>query len=421
MHALLSRLAILKMLHWVTWCVLLVTTLVLVFIIVPGDLVQYSQIPWPTPWEQQCEKLRLATNEMAYAFDPRDRQLVAMGTTRVSTKVYQHGWPSPFLARALAFKVDTSGQVNRTQSEPLIRFKSSFSQWGGSLHHDVSWSNYDNWPFEIDGWLILPWSLLLDVAVATAILAVVGGLTEWRLRRNGGLFRFHLADLLGGLTLIGVILGFYVYHANLQRIEHLGEEYSFVPTYNIEGSFHAGVRYVGPVWMRKLAGNQYFLPLLHHVDSVAVRADENWNSIYSELPKFTYLTSLDARHQLPLKALDLVEQCPSLKHFALPNLDRDSPTPLSQQGEPLFQIEDLARLEKLNLISIRLRGDAYFAEQIELVATFPTLQQITLEGAAASQEEIEKIKRDHPDIEFIVLPSPRVWLYPPPTPATPIR
>ncbi|PQO32964.1 hypothetical protein [Blastopirellula marina] len=421
MRALLSRFAILTKLHWVTWGVLLVTTLGLVLIVVPGDLVRISLIPWPTSWEQQCENLRLATNEMAYAVDPRERNQAAMGAPRVATKVYQHGWPSPYLARALVFKVDTSGQVNRAESEPRIQFENTFSQWGGSMHHAVSWSNYDNWPFEMEGWLIRPWSLLLDVVVAVAILAAIGGLTEWRMRRDTGLLRFGLIDLLGGLTVIGVALGFYVYHANLQRIEHLGEDFSFVPTYNIEGGFHAGVHYKGPQWMRKLAGNQYFLPLLHHVDSVSVRADENWKSIYGELPKFTYMTSLDARFQLPLAALDLVEQCPSLEHFALPNLDRDSPTPLSRQGEPLFQIKDLPRLEKLNLISIRLRGDAYSAKQIELVAAFPTLQRITLEGAAASQEEIEKIKSDHPNIEFFVLPDPQIFMYPSPTPTIPIR
>lgn len=421
MRTLLSKLSLLKKLHWLTWCVLLITSALLAIIIVPGELVLLLPLQSRTPWEQECEKLRSATQEMAYAADPRERNHATIVAPVISTQVYQHGWPRPFLARALVSRVDKGGQLTRVASEPLIRFESSFSHWGGSKYHDVSWSNYDNWPLEFDGWLIRPWYLLLDLLIAAAILGIVAGVTQWRMQSNGGLLRFRLADLLGGLTLIGIGLGFYVYHANVQEIEHFGEDYSFVPGFSIQdGNVNLSTHYVGPQWMRKLAGNQYFLPLLNHVDSVSISTSDNWKRIYGELPKFPYLTDLDVRNELPLAAFDYLEACPRLEHLALPIMKRYS-VGVTYRGDPLFQIEHLSRLEDLNLRSITLRGDAYFAEEIEEVASLPTLHQITLEGVAASQDQIEEIKRKYPAIEFFVRPDPQIFLYPTPASAVPIR
>ena len=409
----LKRLAILRRVHWLTWCVLAVTTCVLILIIVPGDHVQVGLLNRNSPWHLECEKLREATDEMARAVDPRERHAATMALPRIYTEVYEHGWPMPYLARVIVFKTDASGLANREHSTPLIRFK---ADRGVPSHHFVSWSNYDHWPFAIDGWLIRPLALVGDLLVAFFILAIVGGITQWRVRRNGGIFRFHLADLLAGLTVLGLSLGFYTYHEHLQRIETLNEEPPEHAAFVLhDGQLYAIRTYQGPIWMRKLVGDEHFLPFLYHVNRVSLTTGPNWRDAYQQLPEFVYLKELDIRRRLPLEGFDSIERCRRLEDLALPYLDKDPPS----QNDPLFHVEHLSRVTSLNLKSVTLRGNALGAEQIEQVLQMPTLDRIVLEGVAAPADVIDGLKAKYPEVEFRVVPDSRLFM--PPYESAPVR
>lgn len=409
----LKRLAILRRVHWLTWCVVAVTTGVLILIIVPGDHVHVGSLNRNSAWHLECEKLREATDDMARAVDPRERHAANMALSRIHTEVYEHGWPMPYLARAIVFKSDASGSVNREHSTPLIRFK---TESGVPPYRSISWSNYDHWPFAIDGWLILPLALVGDLLVASLILAIVSGITQWRVRRNGGIFRFHLADLLAGLTVLGLSLGFYTYHENLQRLETLNEK----PPYHAafvqhDGQLYAIRKYQGPVWMRKLVGDKHLLPFLYHVEKATLTTGPNWREAYQQLPKFVYLKELDIRRRLPLEGFDSIERCRRLEDLALPYLDKDPPSP----SDPLFQVEHLSRVTWLNLKSVTLRGNEIGAEQIEQILQMPTIDRIILDGVAAPANVIDQLKAKYPEVEFRVIPDSRLFL--PPYESAPVR
>jgi hypothetical protein len=175
-------------------------------------------------------------------------------------KIIEHGWPRPYLARALVYKQTLDGKTYRDNSTAKIRFLSPFLSWGGSTYHDVSWSDYDNWPLSADDWMLDVGALALDLAVVLLLIAVVGAAAQWRARRSPGWFRFHLVDLLAALTCIAVLLGIYTYHARLQKREAQAGTPPLPPSFlRHDGQMTASQEYIGPVWLRKLVGNAYFI------------------------------------------------------------------------------------------------------------------------------------------------------------------
>jgi hypothetical protein len=246
------------------------------------------------------------------------------------------------------------------------------------------------------------WPLLINLATALLLVGAVGLVTEWRVRRPGGLFRFHLFDLLAVLTLLGVIMGVPAYHVHLQQIEAPGLARPLPPGFQLhDGKMTLSQRYVGPVWLRKLAGNAYLIPTMHHVEIASVRLSDSWDQSYRHLPRLHYLTQFRADGGLPLEALPYLKRCRRLEKLILPPFySRSKPTNPEELG-PLLTPENLSLLAELRLTALELSGDQIEARHIEQIASFRGMKKIKLMGVAATPAEIESIRARHPGVEII--------------------
>jgi len=406
MRRVLDQLAKLKRLHWATWVAMSVTLLALLLIMVPGEYQTQGSIYQVTPWEKACHQLRMDTSA-------RKRKAVEEGLSppqfylSVHVAAYSHGWPRPYLARALVY------DHLRQQSQPWIGKKSSFTTWGGSAYHNVSWSNYDNWPFSVDGWLFRPWSLILNLLVALMIVSAVGGLVQWRIQHNGGLLRFHLADMLAIMTLIGIGLGTYLYHDSLRRREAFDGKPIAAPGFtSSDGWITYSQSYKGPVWLRKLAGNQYFLPLFHHVDTVSITMDEKWREHFESLQDYPYLKTIHPRHSLPIDAIPLLEKCPQLEDIYLGMYELDTPKIVPGTKDRALQPDDFSLLEALSLKRITVSGVLVQKKHIAQLAALPTMRLIQFQSTSVTDEQIEELQKEYPRVQFHKLPDIRMFLSP---------
>lgn len=385
--------------HWLAWTTMLLTALAAAVVVVPGENVTMSR-ECTTEWKERCKQLYLSTR------DSHERSIRDLDAAfaHVTVHVIEHGWPRPFLARALVWKKDSSGRPHRARSTALIRFKSTFRYWGGPSYFDVSWSNYDNWPLSADEWILQPWALAVDVMVAFLIVGLVGGAAEWWIRSRGRVFRYHMRDLFAAVAFLCVLLGVYAYHARTRLVEAQGGTPPLPPGFDShDGNLTSSQRYFGPVWLRKLAGNAYLLPLFHHVYHVSVRHGEKRLDAYRELSALPYLECVRVRDALPLEAVKELARCRRLKELRL-WLDDKARAKAPSANVRLLGVEDLARLERLQLVKLELSGDVFLASHVEQVASFPAARKISLRRISATPEEIDAIRAKHPSVDIVVQP-----------------
>lgn len=402
----LTYLAMLKRLHWATWVAMSFTLFALILIMVPGE---YQVTGWFDPltdWEKACNQLRLDAAAKRQQVAKRELAPESFYFSFHSA-AFSHGWPRPFLARALVY------DDQRKQSKPWLGKKSTFTSWGGPLHHNVSWSNYDNWPLSADGWILRPWSLLLDLLVALGIVSIIGGIVQWRVQRNGGLLRFHLADMLAMITLIGIGLGTYIYHDTLRHQEAFEGRTMAVPSFtSTDGQHTYGQKYQGPTWLRKLVGNPYYLTLFHHVDTASLKVDDRWRENFARLRKYPYLKSVDPRHSLPVDAIPLLKEYPQLESLHLGMYEIDTPLYISGTKDRALQPEDFSRLEVLGLKKIYVGGVMVQKKHIAQLSALPTMRHIQIQSTAVTKQQINELREEYPDVVFQELPVIRVFLSP---------
>jgi hypothetical protein len=400
MLAIFKTISRLRQCHWLSWSTMFVVLTALVLIVVPGERSNARFGAGATPWEQRCTQLYLSTFE-SHANNYHSTSI----SSGVTVSVFEHGWPRPFLARALVDKEKPAGRPYRVRSTPLFQIESWFQAWGGSKYIPVSWSDYDHWPCSADGWIFDPWGLLFAMSIALVIVILVGATTQWWINGRTGRFSFHLRDLLGAIIVVGVLLGIYAHHTRIRRAEGLATTPLRPPGFYVRGhQMTAGQGYCGPVWLRKLAGSEYFPQLLHHINSATLQSNDTWRECYGELPKYPYLESVNIMVPLPIEALEQLQRCHSLKHLRMPLFSSDWNTPAPQPPAPTLGVEDLEMLGRLRLESIELSGDQILAQHVEQVARLPTITRISLRGTSAKTEEIEAIRRKHPTVTIVIEP-----------------
>src|SRR5690606_37873076 len=100
-------------------------------------------------------------------------------------------------------------------------------------------------------------NVLLNLVVGLTILGGIAGGTEWWVATRGGILRFRMIDLLAGVTILALLLGWRTYHIRTERLDQkIAGELGL--TENLpRRSTH---RYSGHVWLEKLAGNADLLP-----------------------------------------------------------------------------------------------------------------------------------------------------------------
>jgi len=398
MRRLLGNLALLKRLHWASWSAMSVTLLALVVILVPGDSYRAASVFPATDREILYAQFRQDAEAKVY-HPTKQTHPWPLGFSSFNTAIFEHGWPRPFLARALVYTKD------RQRSEPWLGKKSSFAGWGGSAYHNVSWSNWDNWPFSADHWIFHPWSFLLDLLAAVAIIALVGGLVQWRVRRNGGLLRFHLADMLALITLIGLGLGSYLYHDTLRRKESFTGRPVTAPAFaSADGWIVHGQSYHGPTWLRKLVGSPHYLPVFHHVDTVTLQIDAGWKEIFARLPQLPYFQALYLRQALPIEAIDTLKRCPRLEELHLGMYAFDTPLYVPGTQDRALQPEDFSKLGVLPLKKVYVGGVWVQKQHLVQLAEIPTMRNIQIQSTAVTDEQVEELRQAYPHVRFYVMP-----------------
>ncbi|MFN3150719.1 hypothetical protein [Bremerella sp.] len=381
-----QRLSLIKRLHWATWCMMLLTAVPLILIMVPGDVYFLSPFDRSEDWINTCFTLKTKLEEHIDDTTPNSG---TVPTTQKYAYVCEHGWPSVYMARGTIERLDSNDD----------------SIWLGALGH-ISWCCSENWPLQADDWVIRPWSFLLDVSIALLLILSVGSLTQWRIHSRGGLFKFNLIDLLVGLTVLGIGLGYYMVHRRLADNEsiHIQENLPHVQdpqTYGYgKGVLRPNDQYVGPVWLWKLFGGGTYLTDFYHNTSVTIWPDENWRKYYELLPTYPYLTHVSVSKGLPLDAVESLKRCGKLESLILPTFNTDGPKFVPGTRDRMFQPDDLPRLQQLGLKSILLQGTGIRHQHVDTVAEFPGIEKVYLMFTSVTQDEAKELVGRFPHVEF---------------------
>lgn len=377
---------------WFTWLMLCLLSLALTLIIVPGEYTYMGmQEKAITPWEKRCRSLYQSTHDWH-----RDDNAQAKLSNHIMVTVFVHGWPKPFLARARVMK-ETENGPNWVRSEPMLGVKSWFYYWGGSTYLNVSWSSFDAWPLAADNTIFDAWSLVFDLLVAGFLLLTTATISQYWIASHRGQFRVHLRDLLGLVTLIALALGWYFHHHRIRVVEGLAQT-PLPPGFTLrDRQMAAGQNYCGPVWLRKLCGNEYYPQPFHHVTTITITNTPLWRECCEQLPRYPYLEDIYFQKPLPLEALEYLKDCPSLKHLHLTEMSSKQPPKPDE-----ISADNLQLLRCLNLESLELMGDQLQATHIEQVAAFPTMRFIKVTRISATAEQLDAIRADYPHVEIVI-------------------
>lgn len=375
--------SIFKGLHGVTWVVIGMFALALMLIMVPGDVYYRSSLHRSQSWWDVCRGLE----ENRVATPPLDMSAINPPSTYIV--VYDHGWPFPYLARAI---------IEQDTGTPPI------ATW----HENISWCHRVNWPFGAEASVFRWWAFLLDLLLATTIVATAGGLTEWRIRSRRGYFRFGLLDLFVGVAFLSFPLGYYAYHSRLHEFEEQAHQppgennRAPVGLYDSsrDGSFSTLPAYTGPAWLEKLCGGIDHLQFLDHRYFANIWADESWRQTFDTLEQFPYLSTIGFQDPMPLGAVERLAKFPRLKRLILPVMEPDSAPTIKGTDDPVFGPEHLSQLQELPVRWIVLRGSAVQAEHVAAVASLPEVRNVLLLHTAVTSEDLSALQQRFPQVEI---------------------
>ncbi|NQT17242.1 MAG: hypothetical protein HQ582_31095 [Planctomycetes bacterium] len=277
-------------LHRSTGCVLVPAAAVLILLVVPGD---WSDTEW----------------------------LMGLGSN------IEHGWPWVYLSR-------TAVQWDYDDLAPP--------------ESAIPWLNPSSWSFEADMRGFRPSILLADVLAALVLLSVVAVGVEWRRRRQHRFWQFSLGEMLVVTCLIAAGLGWCQYNKQvLEREKELAP-----PPPNVLGALVSGrtIDYVGPLWLRKLAGERN-LQGLHRVTGVTwvgePFGDEEFRRRVEKLDTLSSLESLSIYGpEITDEVLESLPRLPQLRALALSSVS------ITDAG--LAHVERLGDLRDLYLTNTRI-------------------------------------------------------------------
>lgn len=373
----LTNLAMLRRLHWATWCAMLITAIPLLLIMVPGEIT-WPPFPAETAWQKSLQDLDRRTQN--YISLSRDAS-VQIDPFLHDSDLYEHGWPYPYLARSVVLD----------KSAPRYR-----SPMGG--HEGIGWIRADTWPLLANLRIVRWWALGADIAIGVLVVGSVGGMVEWRIRTGTSKWRFRLFDAFLVIAAIGLFLSPFAYHTHVKRLEVL------VLTTAEQNGIEAKQEYHGPIWLRKLIGNESFLRNMYHIDSMTIDPSDNWREEFTQFEKCPYLTEVTIQHWLPLGAIPIMRKNQNLKEIVFPNLQiADMLRTEGNDDNTPFLAKHIACLESLKLTSVSLNGVGYQARHVRQLAEFPSMRRIYLSHTLTSEEELQTLRTEYPHIKFVSL------------------
>ncbi|WP_425396141.1 hypothetical protein [Aeoliella sp.] len=396
----------LRRLHPFTWCVVLLVSVAMVLIVVPGDLTAFEFGSGRNgAWELRAREIFQQTKADFGGEPTAKRQVTA------NVRLFEHGWPRPFLFRTIGstWKWDVDGTMHRSRDNAPYWLK--FDKHGNTLYpapyHAIRWSSTDHWPLEADAWAIDVPHLLIDMAVAVLVIVAIGFVAERWIRWRGGLLRFRLLEMLAATTVCAMLLGWYTHHTRAHRLESEVLEQCDRLT---EGNMWQRSEYVGPEWLRCLVGNDQLIPLLHHTTHFGFQGQGDWHNntqveqSLKHLERLPYLEYLEISQPVRPHLLPELQKLSGLKALEFPAakwLLPDSPKEASfvaaaqRLNGPQFH-----RLEPLRLAEIRVYGPHLLVEDAEELAKLPGLHKLELVNPLITNDELDALQERHPAIVF---------------------
>ncbi|WP_146567054.1 hypothetical protein [Posidoniimonas corsicana] len=302
---------------------------------------------------------------------PEDSQLPK------SVVEYEHGWPLPYARRAIGYGGD-NWREHDDSNAPLLLYP------GGLF---ASWSIPDAWPVRGDEVELSVAALLLDLAVATAIVLGAKQLTEVCVRRWR---RFRLADLLVVTALVGLTLGWRQWNIQLyQREDQVLLEVK-------AGGYFPGPRgHDSMTWLTRLIGTPETPLWRNHINRLSLnnsRLDLNSWPLLSDLP---FLRTLRL-HALPTQSnLDGLR---SLEH--LRDVTLLPPQPYAPAAHEEIDLRELSRLPCLEHLIIA--SPHVLIEDLEALLSSPRLKTVRVSILTNTEEVAAFRRRFRPRFELLL-------------------
>jgi hypothetical protein len=195
----------------------------------------------------------------------------ANGSVRYEAE-YEHGWPWVFLYRSFEYPYPIVAKVG----SPLA------PKYGIPW---LAWPSWEFWHGEV--WNIRFGAVLLNLVTGSLLILATAGAWEWR-RRRRRLLQFNLAEFLAMFVIVAAPLGWW-WHAK----DALAREAAAAVA--LGGSTQCYEDYYGPLWLKRLIGEDFALTLFSRVDSVTLDTidGDKFEQAMPSLRAFPYLGELE--------------------------------------------------------------------------------------------------------------------------------
>lgn len=348
----------LSRLHWLTWLMLAVFTVVVVLLVVPGLGVEPTLLtPQPFMWGR------------VGGSGPMPDPDLAVGPLFVEE--YEHGWPFTFLRRAVG--AGGKGWPKGILNAVVIGWPS-----GGSVapwDHRLAWSFFG----DVSQWNSA--ALAADLVIALILIAAPTFICQWWIVRRGGRIRFRIADLLAAAVLVAAALAWHQSHLQLQSVE--GRLLATLPAPGavLKSSWRDHRwEYRGPLWLDRLLGLANYR-CFRHLNQVTVIVDEMTDEDWRLLSQAAYVSDVRLHGRVSAEAADGLA---SLGHLRALELCRGVGD-IDQFSAPVPELQRLCGLKFVE--SIRCYRSDLLIEDMHALAAIPTLKEIDVSGVLATIAE----------------------------------
>ncbi|MEZ6071789.1 MAG: hypothetical protein R3C10_16390 [Pirellulales bacterium] len=275
----------------------------------------------------------------------------------------------------------------------------------------VSWSNYDNWPLESVVWRVHPGNLALDAVVALLVVGALGWATESWIRSRGGLLRFRVIDFLAATTFSSLILGWHVHHVHWKDVERQVVENVQQGKPRQERGLTSYQRYCGPDWLRRLVGDDSYLPQCSHVYRVDISSSASSLEEMDRIVQLPFVEEFAFHGPFPKSALRSLEKCSQLTALFVDMYDPSGSNDQAYRANRNDELIGPADLDEVMLGPLRqltLRGHVFLADDIERALEAYHIEQLDLYNVSVTVDELDSMRERFAETRiYINWPSPR--------------
>lgn len=305
---------------------------------------------------------------------------------------YQHGWPMEWLDS------DSMQAVKKNAAQGLK----------------------DSWLFHTTPVAFHHQAIIINVLVGVLILAVVFLVARFRMRRQNSL-RVSLFEILLLVTLASICFAHYQSHRELQQTEMSVQEQLSDRNFQCEQT-----TWRGPAWLRCLLGDQSWMNVFRHVESLSFDADKLDDEASEKIAIFQYAKKVFIRSDPSRKQIEYLSALKRLEEIEVKGVGSTSvPDSLfsglgvtdnarailrRRRGEGLTVGEPHAsRMQKANVVFPRVQSVIIFAldedrnrwpRALDIVGNCPNLKHVSLQGLQFIGDDLMGLPRTIEHIEY---------------------